>query len=862
VGSLFGRDGALARGRAVLDSAARNHIVRALRVVGPSGVGKTALAETLAQEAQRAGWLVVWTPDFRIHASLPLFTARRVVQSLLEALGESAQRYSSGLTIDRAHADEFREAFLRIVEGVTLDHRLLLVIDDAMWADAESRALIEHTVSTLVDRAIVILSTERSDESEAPAVALSDETIVLDDLMPPAAIEIVRSIFPGVNDDVAAAIVAATRGHAMDVVAVATFARESGARNVKDVSESTRRVVVRDLGLLEPQTRTFLQVAALIDEPIEFSLLTQLWPRDTLLEMISSVSGRYLVEGNDGMRFVHSTVMESVLETIPIEIPLRYRIIDALKALPSPRLEDLERMAAQYSACGDRDAEREVLIKLSEAAAAQSMFSLSVGALERALAIASPKPEELAPTYARLSQTYNILGRELDVVRVCKRAFSEMEAAGASEGIGAIASSLVLAQWHAGLADEAQANLAKYLDMITVEADRANLTGLGEYVSMHRVDVERAADFRRQYGHYEPQAPLFVRIRHEVTNAFLALRVGDETTALAHIKSADKLCETAPPLVGTMAHAVRLFHALRYRGIQAAEQFIEQLPAKQKSPPAMILGAHLLIARGDVSDVDEYVADTLSSQSDSMVERLQLGARYAALAFRGAELDSSAWQAAYRDIAAFEAGERTQTLLPRIVALLVPLSAKSPARARALLARAMSAARSPVDAMHVNYPVLLAYAARAFDARDALETIAAGELWADAAPLDQAHHVLARGVASAALRQSGHVALLEDARERFLALGATYFVALATEALGKHKAAGVDRKPELQKTTRREREIAALVADGMSNREIAEKLVLSERTVEGHIANLFAKVNVNSRTQLATWYMRTTNSVA
>jgi len=38
--------------------------------------------------------------------------------------------------------------------------------------------------------------------------------------------------------------------------------------------------------------------------------------------------------------------------------------------------------------------------------------------------------------------------------------------------------------------------------------------------------------------------------------------------------------------------------------------------------------------------------------------------------------------------------------------------------------------------------------------------------------------------------------------------------------------------------------------------------VLSERTVEGHIANLFAKVNVNSRTQLATWYLRTVSSVA
>ena len=49
----------------------------------------------------------------------------------------------------------------------------------------------------------------------------------------------------------------------------------------------------------------------------------------------------------------------------------------------------------------------------------------------------------------------------------------------------------------------------------------------------------------------------------------------------------------------------------------------------------------------------------------------------------------------------------------------------------------------------------------------------------------------------------------------------------------------------------REREVAALIGQGASNRAIAETLVISERTVERHVANIFAKLNFGSRTQIA-----------
>jgi DNA-binding NarL/FixJ family response regulator len=50
--------------------------------------------------------------------------------------------------------------------------------------------------------------------------------------------------------------------------------------------------------------------------------------------------------------------------------------------------------------------------------------------------------------------------------------------------------------------------------------------------------------------------------------------------------------------------------------------------------------------------------------------------------------------------------------------------------------------------------------------------------------------------------------------------------------------------------TGREREIARLVATGHTNREVAEQLVLSTKTVEAHLRNIYAKLGVRSRVEL------------
>jgi DNA-binding NarL/FixJ family response regulator len=57
--------------------------------------------------------------------------------------------------------------------------------------------------------------------------------------------------------------------------------------------------------------------------------------------------------------------------------------------------------------------------------------------------------------------------------------------------------------------------------------------------------------------------------------------------------------------------------------------------------------------------------------------------------------------------------------------------------------------------------------------------------------------------------------------------------------------------------TAREREVLRLVVDGLANKQIARRLGISEKTVKGHLTNLFQRIGVADRTQAALWAERT-----
>ncbi|MGH3860523.1 helix-turn-helix transcriptional regulator, partial [Actinokineospora sp.] len=95
---------------------------------------------------------------------------------------------------------------------------------------------------------------------------------------------------------------------------------------------------------------------------------------------------------------------------------------------------------------------------------------------------------------------------------------------------------------------------------------------------------------------------------------------------------------------------------------------------------------------------------------------------------------------------------------------------------------------------------------------------------------------------------------LRAAEAGFTALTATTDALRCRKALRRHDSARPTRgrRGYGNALSPREKAIAKFAASGLTNREIAEKLTLSRRTVECHVANIMRKLEVSSRTSLGT----------
>jgi ATP/maltotriose-dependent transcriptional regulator MalT len=136
------------------------------------------------------------------------------------------------------------------------------------------------------------------------------------------------------------------------------------------------------------------------------------------------------------------------------------------------------------------------------------------------------------------------------------------------------------------------------------------------------------------------------------------------------------------------------------------------------------------------------------------------------------------------------------------------------------------------------------------DARGALAALRQSwHLWCDLqAPYEEARVRYLMALAFNRLGEEHEAAVeLEAARETFLRLGASVDLAQVDALLPRDAPKGAGP------LTDRELEVLRLVASGMTNRSIAGKLHISEKTVARHLSNIFMKLDLNSRTAAAAY---------
>ncbi|HEY7103348.1 MAG TPA: tetratricopeptide repeat protein [Mycobacteriales bacterium] len=124
------------------------------------------------------------------------------------------------------------------------------------------------------------------------------------------------------------------------------------------------------------------------------------------------------------------------------------------------------------------------------------------------------------------------------------------------------------------------------------------------------------------------------------------------------------------------------------------------------------------------------------------------------------------------------------------------------------------------------------------------------EIGAPLAPADQA--AMERDMAGVRRRLGGPEWEAEWAAGQALSSNAAVELALADDAGSARDRPAVGQEPG-PALSRREREVTALIARGLSNREISETLVITEKTVGSHVEHIMTKLGLRSRTRIAVW---------
>ncbi len=263
--------------------------------------------------------------------------------------------------------------------------------------------------------------------------------------------------------------------------------------------------------------------------------------------------------------------------------------------------------------------------------------------------------------------------------------------------------------------------------------------------------------------------------------------------------------------------------------------------------------AQLLRVQGDLDAAEEAATAACAELAELNVEAVGEG-RYQIGEARRLRGDHAGARTSYDAAAALGR-------VPEPGVSLLLLAEGRPEHAAVAIAAALAEQGDPfVRARLLSAQVAIACAMRDYATAEAAATELGSIAGTYGSPGFRAWADIARG---AVLIGSGSrdaaVAPLRAAVSMCRVMGASYDEGVARTLLTDALRAEVEPAPAGPPggLTAREWEILRAVAEGVSNREVAARLVISEKTVARHLANVFAKLGVSSRTAAAAWVHRT-----
>lgn len=889
-------------------------------IVGPAGIGKSALLEVVGTIAREDEALVLSARASELDHGFGFGIAHQLLEPVVSASSEPRRKRLFAGAAGRAEAlfggevaggdPEYGvlSGLYWLIANLAEERPTVLRVDDLHWADVASLRMLEFLARRVEDLPVLIVGSWRLHEPKATDAVLAAmaaspaaTTTTLEPLSSAATATVLEEALGAPPaDGFCEAAQVATGGNPL---LLSVLAREAASGGLRGSDEEGKRIlelaargvapaVARRLGALRPEAAIVARAAAVAGERArreDLVGLSGLDSEDVRIALGTLADVQILETG--GWRYAHPLVRAAVLASIPrAELGRLHRRAARRLRERGERPAEIALHWLATDPAGDPDAVADLRCAARDAAT-EGATQTAVDLLRRAL-------DEDAPNTDRAMLLLELAEQELRTFlpegpqRMRDALAAGLQGQDAVRARAALGTTLLLTDPAAAF-EEIDAAHAQATDGgLRLRLEASVLEAL---VFVDSLSVRRDSRFGAIRAAASPSA---VELAHFACEQALAGRPADEVAALAGRAAADGalLREVGPggATWNLLTHALRLVErpepawrllvdgdrVVRERGLHVSGAFVDQawgywhrdfgsvarglahararydgileagLPISVAALAATTAENLILLDR--IAEAEEIMDRPLDAARGTFVEVFALTARGLTRAMAGrsdeAEVDLRR-VVSIADARGWHAPSAVRGRM-RLAELLAGQGRTDEVRALTdhdiAWAKSSGARGALGGALRVR--------ALAQDGSERLATLreAADALAGTPLRLEHGRALLDLG---AALRQRGErAASREPLREALDIASRAESTWLARLVRGELGASGArprrERVTGIESLTPSERRIADLAADGLSNREIAEALWVTRKTVEYHLSHVYAKLGIASREAL------------